>query len=160
MSTLYSKHEGYWYNIQMFIDLKDRHKQLFTDTRSLGLMAFAVIALLVTWSGIKSIQTNYELQKQISQLTQENNVRKLENTNLELRNEYYKTDQFLELAARRQFGRAAPGETVLNVPKSVALTNSSDLPKDDEKIDSSDPTKPKYQQNLEAWFNFFLHQKD
>jgi len=39
---------------------------------------FTVIVLLISWSGVKSIQTNYGLQKQISKLQQENDVAKLQ----------------------------------------------------------------------------------
>lgn len=143
----------------MLNKLKKYNWQILTDTRVLGLIAFGIIAVLVTWSGVKSIQTNYDLQKQISKLNQENNVKRLENTNLELRNEYYKSDQFLELAARRQFGKAAPGETLINVPKNVALSYTTQIKAEENKIESKS-NKPKYQQNIEAWFKFFLHQEE
>ena len=125
-----------------------------------GLLTFGIIAVLVTWSGIKAVQTNYDLQKQISGLEQQNKVNELENKNLELQNQYYNTDQFLELAARRQFGKAAPGETEVLIPKSVALVHSVDLSKQTQTITAKPTTtKPKYQQNFEAWVNFFLHRQ-
>jgi cell division protein FtsB len=132
---------------------------ILADTRALGLIAFGVIAILVSWSGVKSIQTNYELQKQISELTQQNDVKKLENNNLKLRNEYFKTDQFLELAARRQFGKSAPGETVFIVPKKVALANTVDVQTTKVTEKTSKQTKPFYQKNLESWVNFFFRNK-
>ena len=133
--------------------------RVLADTRALGLIAFGVIALLVSWSGVKAIQTNYELQKQISEASQQNDVKQLENTNLKLRNEYYKTDQFLELAARRQFGKAAPGETLFIVPKSVALANTIDTSTIKTVQTQQKTNKSFYQKNLEAWFNFFLHRE-
>lgn len=128
------------------------------DTRVLGLLGFGIIALLVTWSGVKSIQTNYELQKQIAGLEQKNSVRKLENSNLKLRNEYYKTDTFLELAARRQFGKAAPGETLYLVPEKVALANTVAVPAQTTVKTQAD-NRPGWQKNLESWFQFFLHRQ-
>lgn len=133
--------------------------QTLSDTRVLGLLAFGVIALLVTWSGVKSIQTNYELQKQIAELTQQNSVKQLEKTNLELRNEYLKTDQYLELAARQKFGKAAPGETVYIVPKTVALANSVELKAKQDVKAEKEADKPTYQKNLEAWGDFFFSSK-
>lgn len=145
----------------MFEKLKDiaKHPNLYSlnDTRVLGLIGFGVIALLVTWSGIKSIQTNYELQKQISTLSQQNEVKKLENENAKLRIQYYKTDEFLELAARRQFGKAAPGETLYTVSKKVAVAHTKPMPKVDDKPKTQADTRPGYQKNLESWFNFFFH---
>ncbi len=136
--------------------LKHPYATALNDTRVLGLLVFGVIALLVTWSGVKSIQTNYELQKEISEITQQNSVKKLENDNLKLRNQYYKTDQYLELSARRNFGKAAPGEKVFIVPKSVALASTIDLPEQSKPKTKAD-NRPGYQKNLEAWFNFFFH---
>ncbi|MCX6729463.1 MAG: septum formation initiator family protein [Candidatus Saccharibacteria bacterium] len=131
--------------------------QFLNDTKNLGLIAFGVIALLVSWSGVNSIQANYELQKQISELSQQNTVAELENTNLKLRNEYLKTDQYLELAARRQFGKAAPGETVVNVPKKVALANTVEPKNVAVKVATTEESKPFYLKNLQAWVDFFLH---
>lgn len=133
---------------------------MWTDTRVLGLLGFGVIALLVTWSGVKSIQTNYALQKQISELTQQNDVKKLENANMSLRNEYLKTDEYLELAARQKFGKAAPGETVYIVPKAVALANSVEVAKEPDQKAEKEAQKPSYQKNFEAWLKFFSGNKD
>lgn len=133
--------------------------QQLRDPRALGLVAFGVVAILVTWSGIKAVQTNYGLQKQISRLEQENAVQSLENTNLKLQNEYLNTDQFLELAARREFGKAAPGETVLLVPKDVSLAHTVDLTKSTKAKSQPAATKPTYQKNFEAWIDFFLHRQ-
>ena len=131
--------------------------QFLNDTKNLGLIAFGVIALLLSWSGVNSIQANYGLQKQISELSQQNTVAELENTNLKLRNEYLKTDQYLELAARRQFGKAAPGETVVNVPKKVALANTVEPKNVAVKVETTEESKPFYLKNLQAWVDFFLH---
>lgn len=139
---------------------KSPHVQQFRDMRTLGLAAFGVVAILVTWSGVKVVQTNYGLQKQISSLQQQNEVKKLENNNLFLRNKYLETDQFLELAARRQFGKAVPGETELLVPKNIALAHTVDPPKANKTITSMQTVKrPTYQRHFQAWIDFFLHRQ-
>jgi cell division protein FtsB len=129
----------------------------FKDVRSLGFVIFAVISLLVTWSTIGSIQTNYELQKQVARLQQENQVFELENKNLRLKNEYYNTDQYLELTARKQFGKAAPGETVYVIPRSTALAQVTSQPAQVAAAKVDAPTGPLYQRNFEAWMKFLLH---
>jgi cell division protein FtsB len=127
------------------------------DVRVVGLIVFCCIALLVSWSGVRVIQDNYILQQRISSLQQEIALQELENENLRLSNEYFKTDQFLELQARRQFGLAAPGETVVLVPKRVALDRTADLPSIDEQLASEPSTiKPSQQLNLELWLQFFF----
>jgi cell division protein FtsB len=131
------------------------------DVRVIGLLVFGVIVLLVTWSGLGAIQSNFVLQKQIARLEQENEVKDLENTNLKLKNQYYNTDQYLELQARRQFGRAAPGETLVIVPRSVALSRTAEITTEaEEQKAAPKPEKPSYQQNFEAWMEFFFHRSD
>ena len=126
------------------------------DVRNVGSLAFLVLVLLISWSGVKAIQTNYTLQQEVMQLQQENEVAKLRTSNQELENAYYNTPQYLEVTARQNFGLAAPGETELLVPKSVALAHTTPLP-----IDSvANPVakhKPLWQQNFEDWMDFFFH---
>lgn len=129
------------------------------DTRTLGLLVFVVLVLLVSWSGIKSIQTNYELQRTIARLEQEVEVMELENANAKLRNQYLETDQFLELAARRQFGKAAPGEKLIIVPEEVALSYTTEPTKEEAATKQSQAQKSRYQRNFEAWMEFFFRQQ-
>lgn len=128
------------------------------DVRVLSLMVFAVIVLLVSWSGVRVIEINYQLQQQLSRMQEQNKLRELENANKNLENQYYQTDQYLELQARKQFGKAAPGETLLLVPKNIALAHTKDLPQQDATTKTAEaPAKPFYQQNFEAWMRFFFH---
>jgi cell division protein FtsB len=131
--------------------------RIFQDVRALGIAMFLVIALLISWSGVKVIETNYSLQKEIAQMEQETAVRRLENRNLELENQYFETDEYLELEARKNFGLAAPGETVLVVPKTVALKNV--VPEENLTIPgkTAEKKKHKWQQNVDAWMDFLLH---
>lgn len=138
---------------------KSMYLKQLQDTRVLGLLAFCVVALLVTWSSIKAIQTNYDLQKQISVLQQQNQVSSLVNQNLKLQNEYLGTDQYLELSARRAFGKAAPGETVFFVPKDVAIKNTVDLTTSTTEKTKIPEEKTSFQKNFEAWIDFFLHRQ-
>ncbi len=126
------------------------------DVRVIGLLAFGCIAILVSWSGVNVIQQNYTLQQRIAQLEQEIAIQELQNRNMELRNEYYNTDQYLELQARRQFGLAAPGETVLLVPERVALENSVPLPEEAHEATEPELDRPQYRQNLDAWADFLF----
>ncbi|MEO8785020.1 MAG: hypothetical protein ABI221_01725 [Candidatus Saccharimonadales bacterium] len=133
------------------------YKQL-QDVRVLGLLAFGVIALMVSWSTISAIQTNYGLQKQIAAMQQQTAVDQLENKNLALTNQYYSTNQFLELAARQHFGKAAPGETILLVPKAVALAHTVETPSTVTKAEPKAHASG-FQDNFEAWMTFFLHRQ-
>lgn len=131
--------------------------QAVTDTRVLGLLAFGVVALLVTWSGIKVVQTNYELEKKISVSKQRNAVEELENQNLKLKNQYYESDQYLELSARRQFGKAAPGEKLVTVPEGVALSKTIEpAPTPQQEQQQKVESKPKFKKNFDDWMKFLF----
>jgi cell division protein FtsB len=125
------------------------------DVRFAGQVLFAVVVILVSWSGVKAIDANYLLQKQIVALQQQSDVQQLENDNMKLQNDYYKSDQYLELSARQNSGLAAPGERELIVPKDVALSYTVAEPKPT--VPHSSAKLPTYQRNLQAWVNFFLH---
>lgn len=129
----------------------------FNDVRFAGQVLFVVIVLLVSWSGIKTIQTNYGLQRQIAELNQQNSLRKLENSNLALQNEYFKSKQYLELAARQNFGLAMPGEKEVIVPPSVALSYTADLPEEKPQPIEAEPKQSSFQRHINGWIDFFLH---
>ncbi len=135
----------------------------FGDVRNLGMIAFGIIALLVTWSSVKVVQTNYGLQKQLSAMQQQNDVQQLANNNLKLKNQYYQTDQYLELSARRHFNKAAPGETLVIVPKEVALRHTIDVPEPPTLTDSVLATDKasggSVQRNFNAWLDFLFHRQ-
>ena len=129
-----------------------------TDIRFAGQVLFVIIVLLISWSGIKTIQTNYGLQKQITKLNQQNQLQELTNNNLKLQNQYYNSDQYLELSARRNFGLAAPGEKEIIVPESVALSYAATVPAATQ-AEEVIVKQPAYQRNVQSWVNFFLHRQ-
>lgn len=141
------------------IDKLDAFMRRLGDVRFAGQVVFVILVLLISWSGIKTIQSNYSLQKQISTLNQQNSVKKLENKNLQLQNQYLNSSQYLELTARQSFGLAAAGEKEVIVPSNVALAHTIDTSVTAPKIEASDK-QPAYQRHLQAWVNFFLHRSN
>jgi cell division protein FtsB len=145
------------------MEIKSKAKQTannllnqFNDIKFTGQVAFVVIVLLVSWSGVKVIQSNYGLQKQITAIEQQNDIQRLQNENQELQNQYYNTKQYLDLAAREDFGLADPGEKEILVPKSVALSNTENIPVN--AAQTSDAISiPAQQTNLSSWVDFFFH---
>lgn len=131
------------------------------DVRFVGQVLFVGIVLMVSWSGVRIIETNYRIQQQIGRLQQQNQLRELENQNIALRNEYYQSTQFLDIAARKNFGLASPGETVLSVPDETALRFTTDLAaaSSKDRPEQKTPKPPTYQQNVQAWMDFFLHRQ-
>jgi len=142
--------------IKPYTDVAYAYILSLRDVRNVGLLVFTVIVLLISWSGVKSIQTNYGLEKQVIQLQQEDKVQSLENADQALRNQYYNTNQYLEITARENFGLGAPGETELLVPQDVALAHTVPEPSNGDAL-SKVPKQPFWRHNITAWINFFLH---
>jgi cell division protein FtsB len=137
-----------------------RAQQLF-DIRNIALYIFCIVAVAITWSSVKAVQANYQLQKKISGLEQQNNVLKLQNENTNLQNKYFQTSEYLDLSARENLGLAAPGEKVLIVPKSTAMkyVDQSLLTKQPSSNVVSADQRPRYIKNLESWRDFLLGRK-
>ncbi len=135
------------------------NKYQLKDPRTWGMIIFAIMSAVVTWNGALSIQQNFELQKKVSTLEEQNKVQKLQNETQKLRNEYYKTNEYKELSARRLFGKAAPGEQVYVIPKDVALKYvSAQTSKPVEVLKQQNPVQlSTYQQNVQDWVDFFFH---
>lgn len=128
------------------------------DVRFLGLITLGVLVLLTSWSGMRIIEVNYSLQKEIAALSAKNQVRQLENENLRLKNQYLNTDTYLELTARQQFNKGAKDEKLILVPKEISLSKAPILTLQTVAPQASEPVNmPKYLINLRAWRDFFLH---
>jgi len=146
----------------MFAKIKNSLNQdkvrRYTDVRNIVLYVFAIVVLAITWSSIKTIQRNYELQKEVSTLKQQNELLNLYNGNMTLQNKYLETDEYLELAARQNLGLAAPGEKVLLVPKNVSQRYLDDTLVADSATDKPAETSDDqgYRKNLQDWWNFLM----
>ena len=125
----------------------------FGDIRFTGQIIFLAIVLLIFWSGAKAIQSNYNLQQQQAELKQQNQLSGLQNSTISLQNEYYNSNQYLELSARQNFGLASPGEKELLIPQSVALAYTHPVP---QTVVTTQPKGMGNQSNYEAWINFFF----
>ena len=92
------------------------------DSRSVMIVVVLVIGLSVTYSSISIIQKNRSLQAEIETLQEDIAILDLENQNQKLRNNYYKTDTYMQNAARKYFNKSLPGEQLVIVPKEVAMS--------------------------------------
>lgn len=135
-------------------------KFALTDNRALGLIGFGILALVVAYSTVGVLQQNYDLQKKIAEQRRLNEIDKLENQNQKLRNVYFASDEYLELTARRQLNRAAPGEKLYLIPRNLSENSSVEVTPTISETPSATEKKSKYQQNIEKWFDFFRGKRD
>lgn len=115
------------------------------------LLAAILMASGFIWSTMGALQNNYVLQSQVDVLSSEVEASKLEADNLELENTYFASNEYLELQARQQFGKAAPGEHMLILPTNTVSDNvSTQASKSKITLSSS---------NFQAWLSFFFGNK-
>lgn len=97
---------------------------LFTmDNLILGLSF--VIAFAWIWGSISSMERNYSLQQQLEMKKREKIIAEIRHKTLEYENNYLKSEEYQELAARSELGLVADGEQVLilsNYPEEKAQT--------------------------------------
>ncbi len=134
--------------------------QSVRDVRVLGLIGLGLLVLIASWSGVRVIETNYELQKRIASEQQKNEIQKLKNDNIKLQNDYYNSDTYLELTARRLYGKAAPGEALIIVPETVALANAPNIldTVEDQAQQELPDNRPQYRKNFDAWMDILFRQ--
>ncbi len=138
----------------MIISRLKRALRLIFDVNNLALYVFTALALSLVFSTAKTIEKNKSLEADIDRLAQELAVVELQGEKLRLENEYYKTDSFLELEARRRLNKAAPGEQVLILPSST-IQNAKPIALDQaeqETIVSSFSATA----NLKQWLTYLL----
>lgn len=109
-----------------------------------------VIAISLIWQTVKVVQRNYTLQAQVDRLEDEVAVLELQNQRLKYDIEYFKTDEYLELAARKEFNKRASGESVVALSKDDA----TDPPLPEDRVDTL--PKSQYQENFEQWLYFLF----
>ena len=83
-----------------------------------------LVALLITvswvWGTVGAIQQNFVLQQQVDSLGQEIAYQELENQTLVFENQYFQSNEYLEVSARDHLSLANPGEKLLLLPPATA----------------------------------------
>lgn len=88
------------------------------------LLGALLVALALGWNTVTAMQRNYRLQQKFDKLQAEVELNELENQNLKYNIAYLKTDDYLELAARDKFNKAASGEHLVYLPNSGAAAKA------------------------------------
>jgi cell division protein FtsL len=93
-----------------------------------GIILGALAAVYVGFYLVQTIQHNYQLQQQISQLNGQISDMQTQNTTLKYQIQYYQTSNYQEEEARAKLGLQAPGEGVVLLPHSNTDTPLSSTP--------------------------------
>ncbi len=114
------------------------------------LMIALVFCLVWTWGSISSMTRNWSLAQELINRQREKALLELEVETLELENEYYLSDEYQELAARKYQGKMLSGETMVYLPENSSTTESSELEASTENIATDSMS------NFEQWLAFLF----
>ena len=103
-----------------------------------------LLALSWAWSTINVLSKNYDLERQVEQARLDTEIMKLQNENLGLEQTYYKTNEYLELSARKLLNKAQPGEHLVILPR---VETTSTTPTAVPVVEKS---------NFEQWIDFLF----
>jgi hypothetical protein len=121
----------------------EKLKQRLTFSNAVTAVIIVVVVALVFMT-VRTLEQNYQSEIYIKQSELENSIQEIENENMKLRQSYYQSDEYLELAARMA-NKAQPGESLVILPETYEQVNEgvASLPIDE-------------RSNPEKWFDFLF----
>ena len=115
---------------------------------NIAIITAFVFALFCAVNAIASLQKNYELLSRVREGQLTNEILKIRNANLRLRQTYYETDEFMELQARTKLNKALPSENLVLLPKADPVTARAE--------ESAGVGDGKQLTNQQKWTQFLL----
>lgn len=91
-------------------------KHRYANMNNVVIGVAIVIAASWAWGSISMMQRNFGLQKEVESKKRELQLTELEVVTLQYQQNYYRSDEYKELAARERLGLALEGEKVLMLP--------------------------------------------
>lgn len=139
------------------IDIRKRLVHFWRVYGTLNNIVMAVALVIATgwaWGSVSMIQTNFNAQKALDEQQRQLELTQLEVDTLQYQQNYYKTDEYKDLAARKDLGLASPGEDVLILPPNTAAVKEVDAT-DAEKVAVQTRGESSItESNFDQWMNF------
>lgn len=129
-----------------------RQNKHFLQRENYSIIIVSIFGLWVAWNSLFVITKNNRLIDDIQTKSQETALLELENENLALNIEYFKTNEFIEKAARSDLLLRAPNENVAIAPK----TQNAEFSISNHNTESPQQEKS----NFQLWLDFFLGRKN
>ena len=113
-----------------------------------GLVLTVVVVAFLTWGSATAMTKNWELARMVDAKKRERALLQIENELLELENKYYASEEYQELAARKQHGKILEGETMVMLPRNSETAKN--------KYKKLEMTEPESLSNFEQWLAFLF----
>lgn len=121
----------------------------YFTTNNLVVVIGLLIAASWAWGSVQAMERNYALQKEVDYKQRELRLAELETQKLQFEQNYYKSDEYKELAVREKLGLVSPGEKVLILPPNSEAASAEE---------DAATTAPRAvaESNLQQWVNFLF----
>lgn len=138
--------------------LRTRLRQLIYklkhDVLTLDNIVIIVAVLLCfgwTWGSVSSMSRNWELAGQVAEAERKLALLQLEVETMRYENEYYASDEYLELEARRLQNKVDEGENLVYLPE-----NSDTAKHKHDQTEEETTVATQMASNLEQWLQFLF----
>ena len=114
------------------------------------ILVFAIALCLVwTYQSVVAMSRNWELSERLAAERKELDLAKVEVETMELENEYFKSDEYQELLARKYLDKKATGENMVVMPENTeeakSMFNNIEI-----------EVKEREYSNIEKWMMFLF----
>ena len=128
---------------------KYKTKHDFLTIENVVLAIAILICFIWTFQSIKAMSRNWELSEQLTAEKKELELLEIEVEAAELENEYYKSEEYQELIARRQLDKKLEGENMVVMPE------NSEKARNKYKGSTTEVVEKQYS-NFEKWMRFLF----
>ena len=132
-----------------FRRLNYKLKHDFLTVENIVLCLAVILCLVWAYQSIVAMTKNWELAETLSERRKELELLTIEVEAAELENEYYKTEEYQELAARKYLDKILPGE------KMVVMPDNSEAAKNKYKVEEKQVEEKNYS-NFEKWMLYLF----
>lgn len=114
------------------------------------LLVAVVMCLVWTYQSVAAMSRSWELTERLATEKRNLELLHLEVEMMELENEYYKSDEYQELMARKNAGKQLAGEHMVYLPENSELAKSKHA-----KVEIAEMGQKEYS-NFEKWMRFLF----
>lgn len=132
-----------------FRRLKYKMRHDYFTVENMVLLFAIILCLVWTYQSVAAMSRNWELSERLTKEKKELELARIEVETAELENEYYKTDEYRELLARKYLDKEMSGEHM------VILPENSEEAKNKYEFTEVETKEVEYS-NTEKWVNFLF----
>ena len=123
-------------------------KKDFLTIHNIATAAAIILGLVFTYNAVTATTRNWQLEQKLKERTLESAKLQIEVDTLTLEKQYFNTDEYQEIMARKKQNKMLPGETMVILPDNTEKARTKYTDKDNK-------TEQK-RSNFEEWLDFLF----